>query len=127
MAEYRYIFQMFGFLIIIALGSYLALRYGLRAVYPGLSKGYLKVLERVPLDHKNGSALVLVKVGGEVLLVGVAQGRISLLKKVDLDNLPAAAERESGGCLPLQGSFARIFQGLRGNSPPGSDREGGEK
>jgi flagellar biogenesis protein FliO len=118
--EYMPIFQIIGFLILIIICSYLAIRYGLRALYPGVNRGAIRVLERVPLDHKHGSALVLARVGGAVLLIGVAQGRVSLLKEIDPESLPPAGD---GAAADLP--FSRILQRFKRGSIPEDSGKGG--
>lgn len=113
MQEYLQIFQVIGFLLLIIFGSYVAIRYGLRALYPRLNKGYLTVLERVPLDHKSGSSILLVKVGEELLLIGAAQGRVSLLKEISPENLLLEMREETHGRLAAGSLFARMMESFK--------------
>jgi|LSQX01.2.fsa_nt_gb flagellar biogenesis protein FliO len=123
--EYAPIFQMIGFLILIIICTYLVIRYGLRALYPGVSRGAIRVLERVPLDHRQGSSLVLARVGESVLLIGVAQGRVSLLKEIDPESLPPAGEGAvAGGAAPGL-PFSRILQRLKRDANPEDGDKGG--
>lgn len=114
MQDYFYMLQVMGFLILIIIGCYAAIRYGLRAFYPMAKRGHITVLERVPLDHKNGSSLLLVKAGDELLLIGVAQGRVSLLKEMPPESLPGILQEEqlSGRC-PAASPFARILESVK--------------
>lgn len=113
MREYLYIFQVFGLLMLIIAGAYLVSRYGLRALYPKLSRGFLTVLERVPLDHKSGSALLLIKAGEELLLIGVAQNSVSLLKELPPESLTNLQPDEAGGGTRAGSSFARVMESMR--------------
>ncbi len=114
MGQYTMLLQSIGFLILILLLAYLALRYGLRSVYRGMGGGgYLKVLERVPLDYKSGSSLVLVQMGREVFLIGATQGAVAVLARFNWKDLQELSEEEAVGPAGLKESFSRILQGIR--------------
>lgn len=125
MTEDLYIFQIIGFLILVIICSYLVIRYGLRAFYPTLKRGYVTVLERAPLDHKSGSAIVLVKVGEALLLIGVAQGGVTLLKEISPDILPEKNHEETVRRFPPGIPFARVLESIRLGATRGSG-EGGK-
>lgn len=114
MGQYTLLLQSIGFLILILLLAYLALRYGLRSVYRGMGGGgYLKVLERVPLDYKSGSSLVLVQMGGEIFLIGATQGTVAVLARYSWKELRELSDDDSAGPPGLKESFSRILQGVR--------------
>jgi flagellar biogenesis protein FliO len=122
-----YIFQVFGLLLLIIAGAYLVTRYGLRSLYPKLSRGFLTVLERVPLDHKSGSALLLVKAGEELMLIGVSQNGVSLLKELPPESMPDTQPDEAAGRTHAGISFARIMEGVkRGRFTPPPEEGGRE-
>lgn len=125
MGEYGLLLQSMGFLIIIIVLAYLAVRFGLRSVYRGLNGGYMKVLERTPLDHKSGSALVLVQIGKEVYLVGTAQGSVTLLKTIDWQDLHDEDEQGGVQSVGVKGSFSRLLRGLKKNGDDHTDDTGG--
>lgn len=57
----------------------------------GVSRGRVKVLERVPLDGRR--ALYLIEVNGRQLLVGVGDGGApALLTELEVDDLPVGRE-----------------------------------
>lgn len=122
MGQYGLLLQSIGFLLLIAILAYLAVRYGLRSVYRGLDGGYMKVLERVPLDPRSGVSLTLVRMGQEVLLIGTAQGGVSLLARFSWEELQAIAGGESGASSGFKESFSRILENLKKNRP-GQDQD----
>lgn len=70
------------------------LRFGARRGV-GVSRGRVRVLERVPLDHRR--ALYLVGIGERVWLIGVGDGGApALLAELDPSELPPPAERPAG-------------------------------
>ena len=115
MEGYGLFVNFFGMLILVAALAYLAIRYGLRIFSPGINRGKVKVLERVPLDAKGGSALLLVQLGEELLLVGAAQGGVSLLKELSPDALKCMEKAPSlpAGRLSALPSFGRILENMR--------------
>ncbi len=113
MGNYGLILQTMGILILIILLAYLAIRYGLRSVYHGLNGGYMKVLERVPLDPKSGSSLTLVQVGKEIYLIGTAQNNVSLLKTFAWTDLQYAEDSMVDNTLDFKGSFSKIINRFR--------------
>jgi flagellar protein FliO/FliZ len=72
--------------------AYLTLNVGLRrflGIGPHGQKGFVQVVERVPLDQKR--VLYVVRAGDEVLLIGASDVSVSLVSKLDprvLDQLP---------------------------------------
>lgn len=111
--SYGLLLQSIGFLLLIVVLAYLAVRYGLRSIYRGFNGGYMKVLERVPLDPKSGSALTLVQVGREVYLVGSSQGSVTLLRTMEWKDLQYISEEIPGKPVDVRASFSRILQGLK--------------
>lgn len=100
MEEYALLIRGILALLLVPALAYLALRYGLKAVYPGLGRGRLRVLEKIPLDAKSGSALLLVQAGDELLLLGMARGGVSLIKELDPALALAEQERQPAGVSP---------------------------
>jgi flagellar biogenesis protein FliO len=96
---------------------YLTLNVGLRrllGVKGATSAGLVTVLERVPLDQKR--ALFVIEAAGEVLLVGGAEGSLTLISK--LDAAEVARLREAAGSPPVE--VSPLLQKLLGRkqSPP---------
>jgi len=108
------------YLILVVITAYLVIRFGLRLVYPGTGGGLIKVLGRVPLDMKTGSNLVLVQMGERILLLGMAQGSITLLKEIPVDSLPVSGEGEGMRREPPGGTFNRILKLMRKNEDRGN-------
>lgn len=113
MSDYGLLIQSMVFLILIVVLAYLAVRYGLRSVSRGMNSGHMKVIERVPLDPKSGSALLLVQIGKNVHLVGSAQGGVRLLKTFDWKELENSTEEDRAKPLNLKDSFTHILQRFR--------------
>lgn len=74
----------------------------------GAGSGRLRVVERVALGPDR--ALVLVRAGGRVFLVGSAPQQLTLLAELDADAFP-----ESGGQPeePTPADFASLFEAVR--------------
>jgi flagellar biosynthetic protein FliO len=113
MSDYGLLIQSMIFLILIVVLAYLAVRYGLRSVYRGMNSGHMKVIERVPLDPKSGSALLLVQIGNDVYLVGSAQGGVRLLKTFDWKELDNADEADQVKPFNIKDSFTHVLQRFR--------------
>lgn len=127
MSDYWLLLQSMAFLILIILLAYFALRYGLRSLYRGQNGGHMQVLERVVLDPKSGSALILVRMGGQILLIGTAQGGVALLKTLseqDLTNEGSGGFEDPPG---FRDSFARILTNFRKGSSADGDGGGHKK
>jgi len=127
MGEYGLLFQSMGFLLLIILLAYLAVKYGLRSVYRGLNGGYMKVLERTPLDPKSGSSLLLVQVGKEVYLIGTAQGGVNLLKTFNWQDLQYADDEETVQHLNFKDSVTKVINRLKKNETGSTGSDGGMK
>jgi flagellar biosynthetic protein FliO len=125
MSDYGLLIQSMVFLIFIVVLAYLAVRYGLRSVYRGMNSGHMKVIERVPLDPKSGSALLLVQIGKDVYLVGSAQGGVRLLKTFDWKELEISTEDDQAKPLNLKDSFVNILERFRKESGSEDDSVSG--
>lgn len=125
MSDYGLLLQSMGFLILIVLLAYLAVRYGLRSLYRGMNGGYMKVIERVPVDPKSGSSLLLVQVGKEVYLVGTSQGGVALLKTFNWKDLEYAEDGEVGQKESIKNSFHRVLDSFKKGTLQKKDRENG--
>lgn len=80
---------------------------GRRAMIATPARGVLSVVDRLPLDPRR--ALLVVKVGDEHFLIGVAEQSMTLLARLDDSSFAAAdAQPEGGG--KLLGSFARLLE-----------------
>lgn len=127
MGEYGLLFQSMGFLLLIILLAYLAVKYGLKSVYKGFNGGYMKVLERTPLDPKSGSSLLLVQVGREVYLIGTAQGGVNLLKTFNWQDLQYADDEKPDQHLNFKDSVTKVINRLKNNETGGTGSDGGMK
>ncbi|MGM0651883.1 MAG: flagellar biosynthetic protein FliO [Bacillota bacterium] len=125
MGEYGLLFQSMGFLLIIIALAYLAIRYGLKSVYRGLNGGYMKVLERTPLDPKSGSSLLLIQVGKEVYLIGTAQGGVNLLKTFNWHDLQYAEDEANHQQANFKDSFAKVMNRFRKSETGDNGSDGG--
>jgi flagellar biogenesis protein FliO len=76
--------------------------------------GMVTVLERFPLGPKQ--SLLVVKAGQEVLLLGLGEGQVSLLTKLDPKEVERlVAERASA---PSLSPFLQKLLSRRGGPPP---------
>jgi|GEM_PF-1077428 flagellar biogenesis protein FliO len=106
MEEYLLILKFTGFLILVALLAYFMIRFGLRRLQPSTGRGYIKVLQKVPLDVKGDRLLVLVRIEERILLLGSAQGNITVLQ-----DFPAEALSLANGN-PVQPETENLFSRL---------------
>jgi len=88
-------------LVIVCILSYLVIRYVLRRILvsPGRSKseaGHLVLVDRLALEPRR--ALVVVRAGSKMLLLGMSEGQMSLLAELDPHEWGEALEgrQESG-------------------------------
>jgi len=116
MGGYGLLLQSMGFLILIVILAYLAIRYGLRSLYRGANGGYMRILERVPLDHKSSSSVCLIQVGKDLYLVGTSQGNVTLLKTLDWKDLQYVEDGLAEKNLDLKTPFSKIMESIRKNS-----------
>lgn len=124
MDNYGMLLQSMGFLLLIILLAYLAVRYGLRSVYRGFNGGYMKVLERTSLDPKSGSSLHLVQVGKDIYMIGASQGGIKLLKTFNWQDLQYAEPGDAERQVNIKDSFARVMRGFRKYNSQEEEKEG---
>ncbi len=101
---------------------YLTLNFGLRRLMglKGLPSGHASVvtlLERVPLDQKR--ALFVVKAAGEYLLVGGADGGLSLIAKLDAAEVERLQRERVATPLALSPFLQKLLT-RRGGPPPPS-------
>ncbi len=73
--------------LLVCVMAYVFIRYGLRPMSRPMGSGRVDVKERVPLDPRGNSMILLVQVGEELLLLGVAQGSITLLKELSREEM----------------------------------------
>ncbi len=108
----------FVVLAVVILSIYLTLNFGLRRLMglkgPVGSSGVVTVLERVPLDQRR--ALFVVKAGGEYLLVGGAEGALSLLCKLAPEEVERAQRERSAKALQLSPFLQKLLS--RRGPPP---------
>ncbi|HOB86167.1 MAG TPA: flagellar biosynthetic protein FliO [Bacillota bacterium] len=112
MEEYLMLLKMLGALVVIILLIYLTVRFGLRALVPGAGRGLVEIVQRIPLDSRGSSALILVKLEEILLLVGVAQGSITLLKELDAEMLTKLKDYPAAE-LSSRRSFAGLLSRLK--------------
>lgn len=71
--------------VVVLLLAYITLRYGLGMFNKKFNRGVLKIIERVMLDPRRGSALYLVQIGSECYLLGISQGSVNLIKELPME------------------------------------------
>jgi flagellar protein FliO/FliZ len=82
---------------------------GRRAMLAAPSRGVVEVVDRLPLDPRR--SLLVVRVGGDYFLVGLAGENMSLLSRLDDSELNLPAEK------PLPPKLASRFQRLLERRP----------
>ncbi|MDY0001638.1 MAG: flagellar biosynthetic protein FliO [Polyangia bacterium] len=120
-------------LLVVLVLAWVFLRWGLRRLLPGgATQGPLRVLGRLPLDGRR--AVVLVEAAGRFLLLGVADGSVSLLSELEpeavkaaLDDAKAAQPKRFAEVLRERLGRQGATQGQGGDpSKTGSQGEGGQ-
>ncbi len=127
MGNYGLLLQSMGFMLLILILAYLAVRYGLKSVYRGINGGYMKVLERTPLDPKSGSSLLLVQIGKEVYLIGATQGGINLLKTFKWQDLEYAEDQSTEKQVNFKDSLNRVVSSFKKDSRQKDDQDGSSR
>lgn len=89
--------QVVGALALI-IGLIFALAWLARKKQGFMNRGMMTVVERMPIGQKEN--LVLVRVNGQMLLLGVTAGSVNLLKSLDVD-VPDDASADPGFALQL--------------------------
>jgi len=97
-------------LLLVCFSAYVFIRFGLRPMARPGGDGRIKIREKIPLDHRGSTMLLLVQAGEKLLLLGVSQGNVSLLKEISEEELAEidnyyAAETEEGGS-----QFSRLLK-----------------
>ena len=89
-------------------------RWGLRRLLPGqsLASGEIQVVDRQAVDGRR--AVVLVKAYDRYLLLGVAEGSVTLLAELDAE---AVAEAERRRAAQPRRSFADVLRETLGRKP----------
>lgn len=111
MEEYLMVLKLIGLLVLVALFAYLIIRFGLRRFQPSMGRNLVQIIQKVPLDVKGDRLLILVQIGERILLLGSAQGSISVLSEFlsgELLPLSEDLEQQEDGTL-----FARLLTALR--------------
>ncbi len=98
--------------------AWLSLNYGLRklmgvrAPVPGAS--VVQVLERVPLDNKHG--MFVVKAAGEYLLIGGGEGNLSLIAKLNAEEVEKLRAQTKAPMLAMSPLLQKLLS--RRDAPP---------
>lgn len=121
MEEYLLVLKFIGLLVLVALLAYAAIRFGLRRLQPAAGRGYIRILQKMPLDMKGDRLLILIRMGERILLLGSAPGGISVLHQFPAGELAPLSEH------PEPAEPGGLFAGLldRYRRGTGSEGEGG--
>jgi flagellar protein FliO/FliZ len=100
--------------VVVAL-AYVALRYGLPRLMPGLRSagGPLRIVARQALDTRR--QVVIVEACGRYLLLGVAEGSVTLLTEIAPE---AVAEAQARPEAQPPRRFADVLKAALGRKPP---------
>lgn len=116
----RSVLWMFAALGFIIATIYLTLNFGLRRLMGIRTVGgvsLVQVMDRVPLDQKK--SLYVLRAAGEYLLVGGTDGALSLISKLDPQEVERL-EREARTQAPSLSPFLQKLLARRGGPPPPS-------
>ncbi len=108
-----YLIETFVTLLAVCLIAFVVL-YGARRLGLGRAQGPIHLVGQLPLDARR--SVYLVKVGEQVLVVGVAEGGMTKLGEVPAASLPAASMTSvsgSGAGAPFATILARALAGAR--------------
>lgn len=120
MEGYLLVLKLIGFLILVALLAYLMIRFGLRRFQPSMGRNFIQVIQKVPLDIKGDRLLILVHAGERILLLGSAQGSISVLSEFPAGELLPLSENPEQQ--DMGSVFSRLMIGFRDRKK--SEKEG---
>lgn len=116
----RSVLWMFAAMAFVIAAIYITLNYGLRRLMGVRAVGsvsLVQVLERVALDQKK--SLYVLRAAGEYLLVGAADAGLSLICKLDTQEVERL-ERESRVQAQGMSPFLQKLLSRKGGSPPPS-------
>lgn len=107
--------QALAAVFVVCVAAYLFIRFGLRPAYRGRGRGSgkVKLLDRMPLDSRGNSSLLLVEVGDKVLLLGAASGSITLIKEMTFQELDLDEDEEITETSLEKMPFADLLNKLR--------------
>ena len=94
-----YLIETFVTLAVVC-GIAFAVLYGARRLGIGRAQGPIELVGQLPLDPRRG--VYLVKIGAQVIVVGVSEGGMTKLAEMPATDLPPVVPREAA-------SFAAIF------------------
>lgn len=107
-----FLVQLLLVLVLVCVGAYLALRFGLRRLYATGARGPIRVVARLPLEPRR--TLYLIEVGGKTLLVGASEsGPLTTLAELDPTAVAGAVAAASGDTAPGRRRFAEILGSMR--------------
>ena len=101
-----YLVETFVTLLAVCAVAFVVL-YGARRMGMGRSSGGIELVGRLPLDARR--SIVLVRVGAQVFLVGVADGGFTKLGEIAASDLPAPAPAEPPGTSAFAVALARAL------------------
>jgi flagellar protein FliO/FliZ len=102
-----YLVETFVTLLAVCAVAFVVL-YGARRMGMGRSSGGIELVGRLPLDARR--SIVLVRVGAQVFLVGVADGGFTKIGEIAASDLPLPApEQPSGGTSAFAAALARAL------------------
>ncbi len=87
--------------------------YGARRLGVGRAQGPVELVGQLPLDARRG--VYLVKIGAQVIVVGVSEAGMTKLGEMPAADLPPVAVRAAN---PTERAFAAIFARKKARSDP---------
>lgn len=113
-----YIVETFVTLLAVCSLAFLVL-FGARKMGVGRAKGPIELVGQLPLDARR--QIVLVRVGGQVLVVGVGEGGFAKLGELPASDVPAVD-------VPTAAPFSEVIARVTGSKRRSAGRaEGGEQ
>lgn len=110
----NYLVETFVTLLVVCALAVVVL-YGARRLGVGRARGPVSLVGQLPLDARR--AIYLVRVGEQVLVVGVGEGGFTKLGEVAAKDLPAGAPAEDS---PFADVLARVLARKRGSEEGGT-------
>jgi len=119
-----YIVETFVTLVAVCAIAFVVL-YGAKRLGMGRASGAIQLVGQLPLDARR--SIYLVKVGGQVLVVGVGEGGFTKLAEMPESALPADALAGSARATTAPRMFADVLAALgkRGGVQPSADKPAG--
>jgi flagellar biogenesis protein FliO len=113
-----YLVETFVTLLVVCALAFVVL-YGARRLGIGRARGPIALVGQLPLDARR--AIYLVRVGSQVIVVGVGEGGFTKLGEIPAAELPAGSDLREGA--PFADVLARVLRRKDDAPGEGADRD----